>query len=179
MKQFKQFFSHKFSKLFVAICVGVVVAGAIHAGYVVSNLKQDIDIKIAQREEVIKGIMTPYVRSFLINTGGVPDSYYNYDAVHNELRRIKATSPFRLFVEKFGFGWWGIIALLTALLINILILFYKLMRVYLPLVFLYGNTQTKSIKTNMQGMAPFQQYSLALLTIAVLTLIVIATAIIF
>src|SRR3989338_1327539 len=168
-EQFKQFFSHKFSKPFMVICLGVIVAGAIHAGYVVSNLKQDIDVKIAQREEELKGKLTPIARSFFLNTGGTPDWVYD-DATHNELRRIKETSSFQLFIEKFSFGWWGIIALVAVLFINIIILFYKLMRMYVPLVFRYGNAQTKSIKTNMRGMAPFQRYSLALLTITVLAL---------
>lgn len=178
MKNIWQFFSHKFSKPFVIICFGVIAAGAIHAGYVVSDLKQDIDIKIAQREAEISGKLTPVARSFFLNTGGTPDWVYD-DPTHNELRRIKETSSFQLFIEKFSFGWWGIIALATVLFINITILFYKLIRVYVPLIFRYGNAQTKSIKTNMQGMAPFQRYSLTLLVITVLALVIIAIAIIF
>ena len=49
-KQFKTFFSKTYSKPFVVICLVVIIFGAIHALYVVSVLKQDIDVKIAQRE---------------------------------------------------------------------------------------------------------------------------------
>lgn len=105
------------------------------------------------------------------------------DQLYKELNHTKETSLFLVFIEDFGknfsFGWWGVIALVSVFLINILILLYKLIKMYVPLVFRYGNTQTKSIKTNMQGMAPFQRYSLTLLAVTVLALMIIAAILIF
>lgn len=223
-EQFRRFFSHEFSKPFVIICFGVIVAGAIHAGSVVSNLKQSIDVEIAQREEVLDAqrdtrqkqeanelassineynsindsikerllfqrrirecLYNKYCAS-LIGKPAVEESTnlrserYLSDKVYKELVHIKNTSSFQLFFEKFGFGWWGTIALLAVLFINILISPYKLARVYIPPVFRYGNTKVKSIKTNTQSMTPFQRYSLILLALIVLALVVITIVLIF
>jgi len=106
------------------------------------------------------------------------ESFLN-DERYNELKRIEQTPHLQLFFDNFSFGWWGVIALVSVFFINIIILFYKLIRMYVPPVFRYGNAQTKSIKTNMHGMAPFQRYSLTLLVITVLALTIIAIAIIF
>lgn len=105
------------------------------------------------------------------------------DPIYQELNRIKKAPLFRSFIDNFfknfSFGWLGVIGLVAVFLINMLISLYKPIRMYAPLIFRYGNAQTKSIKTNVQSMVPFQRYSLALLTIAVLTLVVIAMTIIF
>ncbi len=173
-EQFKRFFLHEFSKPFVVICFSVIIAGAIHAGYVVSDLKQDVDIKITQREEEINGKLTPIARSLFLNTGGTPDWVYD-DATHNELRRIKETSSFQLFFEKFGFGWWGVIALVAVFLINVLILMAKLAAKYIPILIRTGSAQTKSAKTNIKNMPAFQRY-LLLTTLAILIILVLIFA---
>lgn len=218
-KQFKRFFSHEFSKPFMIICFSVIVAGVVYAWFAASNVKNNIDLMIEQREEEIAQEMfgksyeqarveydkrksdhekclagrtepTEYARkskclSEMIywETYEEKEQQAYKDSAYQELLYLKESSVSRVFIEKFvknfGFGWWGVIALVSVFLINILIVFYKLIKMYVPLVFWYGNTQTKSIKTNMQGMAPFQRYSLALLTITVLALVVIAIAIIF
>lgn len=49
-EQFRRFFSHELSKSFLFISFSVIVVGSIYAGSTVSNLKQDIDIRIEQRK---------------------------------------------------------------------------------------------------------------------------------
>jgi len=173
-EQFKRFFSHEFSKPFIIICFGVIVAGAIHTGYVVFDLKQDIDIKITQREEEINRKLTPIARSLFLNTRGTPDWVYD-DATHNELRRIKETSSFQLFFEKFGFGWWGVIALVVVFLINVLILATKFAVKYIPILIRTGSAQTKSANINIKNMPAFQRY-LLLIAIAILIILVLIFA---
>ncbi len=218
-EQFKRFFSHEFSKPFMIICFGVIVAGTVYAWFAASNLKNNIDLRIEQREEEIAQEVfgksyeqalaeynkkksdyeeclagrtepTEYARKskclvemIYWETYEEKEKQAYKDSTYQELLRAREISVSRIFIENFiknfSFGWWGVIALVSVFFINIIILFYKLIRRYLPLVFRYGNIQTKSIKTNMQGMAPFQRYSLTLLVITALALVIIAIAIIF
>ncbi len=149
------------------------------AGELASNIIEFNSINASIKEEILfarrrrECLHNKYCAS-LIGKLAVEESTnlrserYLSDKVYKELVRIKNTSSFQLFFEKFGFGWWGIIALLVVLFINILISPYKLARV-----------KVKSIKMNIQSMAPFQRYSLILLVITVLALVVIAIVLIF
>ncbi|HEY4505759.1 MAG TPA: DUF805 domain-containing protein [Candidatus Paceibacterota bacterium] len=188
MEQFRRFFSYEYSKPFMIICFGVIMAGAVIAGYAVSDLKGDIEIKIAQREEeldklfdakmenyekCVHSLKNPSPTYFIkeMMCGSEPYKFPTAglnDALYNELSHIKNTSSFQLFFENFGFGWWGIIALVAVFLINILIVLFKFFTKYVPFIFKTGNVQAKSIKTNVRSMPAFQRY---LLLIALLILI--------
>lgn len=171
-EQFKLFFSQSYSKPFLIICFSVIVAGAIYAGFSVADLKSDIDKKITQREEQIKKELTPLARSFFLNTGGTPDWVYD-DALHNELRRIRETSPAQLFLQNFSFGWLGVIALVVVFLINASIVVIKLLRHFAPFVIRWGSTRVAIIKGNILKMPAFQRYFLFIALLMLITLIFI------
>jgi hypothetical protein len=159
-EQLKKFFSRIYSKLFVIICLIIVVIGAINASIVVSTIKIATDVRIA---EMKLGLDKP------IYLG----SYSNEEIQEIfELIRIKQAPSFQLFIEKFGFGWWGIIALVGVFITNILILFVKSLKKYTPIIIRTGSIQVKSVKTNVQNMPVFQRY-LLLIALAVLIILVL------
>lgn len=219
-EQFKRFFSHEFSKTFIIICVGVIVAGTLYAGSVVSNLKQGIDTKIEQRGEeldtqrdtrqkqeanelasnatnfdsanasikekllfarrVDECLYNKYCAS-LIGKQAVGESThsrlgrYLSDKVYKELVRIKNASSFRLFFEKLGFGWWGIIALAAVFLINILIVLFKFSKGYVSLVVGAGGARAALTKTNIRNMPTFQRYILLIALLILIVLVLVLT----
>lgn len=93
---------------------------------------------------------------------------YLKDETYKELTHINNTPSLQLFFEKLGFGWWGIVALVAVLFMNILIVFFKLFAKYAPIVIGAGGAQATLTKTNIRNMPAFQRY---LLLIALLTLI--------
>lgn len=213
-EQFKRFFSHELSKPFMIICFGVIVAGSIYAGSIVSDLKKDIDMRIEQRKEELdtqydikeqkrnaetkaqykkclehKKSGSGYLRECddwlkfsrlkraveRIENGYEPIRPYGADAQYRELNNIKQTPFLQLFFEKFGFGWWGVIALVAVFFLNILIVLVKFVAKHAPILIRTGTTQTKSVKTNIINMPVFQRYilfiALAILIILVLIFI--------
>lgn len=96
---------------------------------------------------------------------------YLSDKVYKELVRIKNTSSLQLFFGKLGFGWWGIIALAAALLINILIVLFKFFAKYFSVVVRSGGAQAKLTKTSIQGMSIFQR-SLPIIALLILIILV-------
>ena len=148
-EQFNFFFSKSYSKPFMIICFGVIVVGAIYAGSVVSDLKQDIDARIAQKKIELGNIFDKEAKlmpKYQVKTEGLTSIEQNRleramkrvvtedplfrpyftDSAYRELTRIEETSSFQLFTENFGVGWWGVIALVAVFLINILIALIKL-----------------------------------------------------
>lgn len=217
-QQFKLFFAKSYSKPFMVICFGVIVLGAIHAGSTVSNLKQDIDTKLAQRKEELNKLFDEKDKGYEVarqmlkakndecwndfknnrarydvdslsstekyltrnsvcgsvqHPYTIPRKEFSYlgDDSYAELTRIKNTSSIQLFIDNFGFGWWGIIALVAVFLINILIGLFKFSKRYVPLVVGAGGARAALTKTNIRNMPPFHRY---ILLIALLILITLA-----
>lgn len=81
-------------------------------------------------------------------------------------------SDFELFIQKFGFGWWGVIALVAVLLINLLIPLVKLCAKYVPIAIKTGGAQTKLTKANIQNMPAFQRY-LLLIALGILIVLIL------
>ncbi len=186
-EQFRLFFSKSYSKPFVVICLIVIVLGAANTLYAVSNSKRDIDIQKA--DELLKGI-NKFQEDCQNEAQHDPFNTYScritvdYELLQREclvnkycsLSMRNGVSPtLYLAMEKFGFGWWGIIALVAVFFLNLLIALVKFITKYAPILIRTGDVQTKSVKTNIRNMPAFQRYVLFIALAILIILVLIFT----
>ena len=97
---------------------------------------------------------------------------YLEDSYYRELTHIKENSSFQLFIEKFGIGWWGIIAIVIVFLLNFFVALVKLFAKYAPILIRTGGLQIKLAKTNIGNMPIFQRYLLLLVLLILIMLMI-------